>query len=85
MIEWPATQKKASRLEFARMHLKDTKTMKNKILCSDKTKTFDLYAKYHVGRKPVTTHPLVNTVRTVNHGGGSKRFFSWRERETSCG
>ena len=55
-----------ARLEFAKRHLKDSQTMRNKILWSDETKIelFGLNAKRHVWRKP-------GTIPTVKHGGGS--------------
>ena len=54
------------RLEFPKRHLKDSQTMRNKILWSDKTKIelFGLNAKRHVWRNP-------GTIPTVKHGGGS--------------
>ncbi|KAK1801578.1 hypothetical protein P4O66_004533 [Electrophorus voltai] len=57
-------------LEFAKRHLKDSQTMRNKILWSDETniELFGLTAKRHVWRKPGTTHHLANTVK---HAGGS--------------
>ncbi|KAK3508629.1 hypothetical protein QTP70_000916 [Hemibagrus guttatus] len=60
-------------LEFAKSHLKDSQTMRNKILWSHETKTelFGLNGKHHVWRKPGTAHHLVNTIPTVKHGGGS--------------
>uniref|UniRef100_A0AAZ3NTA5 Transposase n=1 Tax=Oncorhynchus tshawytscha TaxID=74940 RepID=A0AAZ3NTA5_ONCTS len=53
-------------LEFAKRHLKDAQTMRNKILWCDETKIelFGLNAKCHVWRKP-------GTISTVKHGGGS--------------
>ena len=53
-------------LEFAKRHLEDSQTMRNKILWSDETKIklFGLNAKCHVWRKP-------GTIPTVKHGGGS--------------
>ncbi|CDQ78563.1 unnamed protein product, partial [Oncorhynchus mykiss] len=63
-------------------HLKDSPTMRNKILWSDETKTelFGLNTKRHVWRKP-------GTIPTVKHGGGSimlwGMFFSGRDWETS--
>uniref|UniRef100_A0AAZ3NRZ0 Transposase n=1 Tax=Oncorhynchus tshawytscha TaxID=74940 RepID=A0AAZ3NRZ0_ONCTS len=53
-------------LEFAKMHLNYSQTMRNKILWSDETKIehFGLNAKCHVWRKP-------GTIPTVKHGGGS--------------
>ena len=64
-------------LEFAKRHLKDSQTMRNKILWTDETKTetFGLNAKRHVWRK-------LGTIPMVKHGGGSM-FFSGRDRETS--
>ncbi|KAK3572521.1 hypothetical protein QTP86_034309 [Hemibagrus guttatus] len=60
-------------LEFAKRHLKDSQTMRNKILWSDETKIelFGLNGKRHVWRKPGTAHHLANTIHTVKHGGGS--------------
>jgi hypothetical protein len=48
------------------MHLKDSQTMRNKILWSDETKIelFGLNARRHIWRKP-------GTVPMVKHGGGS--------------
>ena len=48
------------------MHLKDSQTMRKKILWSDETKIelFGLNAKLHVWRKP-------DTILMVKHGGGS--------------
>ena len=45
-----------ARLEFAKRHLKDSQTMRNKTLRSDETKIelFGLNAKRHVWRKPGT-------------------------------
>jgi hypothetical protein len=53
-------------LEFAKRDLKDSQTMRNKILWSDETKIelFGLNAKRHVWRKPVN-------IPTVKHAGGS--------------
>ncbi|KAI3375334.1 hypothetical protein L3Q82_021827 [Scortum barcoo] len=44
----------AAHLEFAKMHLKDSQTMRNKILWSDETKIelFGVNARRHVWRKP---------------------------------
>jgi len=53
-----------ARLEFAKRHLKDSQTMRNKILWSDETKI-------ELWRKPGTAHHLINTIPTVKHGGGS--------------
>jgi hypothetical protein len=51
-------------LEFAKRHLKDSQTMRNKNLWSDETKIelFVLNAKRHIWRKP-------GTMPTVKHGG----------------
>uniref|UniRef100_A0AAZ3SUY4 Transposase Tc1-like domain-containing protein n=1 Tax=Oncorhynchus tshawytscha TaxID=74940 RepID=A0AAZ3SUY4_ONCTS len=59
------------RLEFAKKHLKDSQTMRNKILSADETKIelFGLNAKRHIWRKP-------GTIPTVKHGGGSN-FMLW--------
>ncbi|KAI3353641.1 hypothetical protein L3Q82_004894 [Scortum barcoo] len=63
----------AAHLEFAKMHLKDSQTMRNKILWSDETKIelFGVNARRHVWRKPGTAHHQANTIPTVKHGGGS--------------
>ncbi|KAG2459935.1 TCB1 transposase, partial [Polypterus senegalus] len=56
----------AACLEFAKRHLKDSQTTKNKILWLDETKIelFGVNARRHVWRKP-------GTIPTVKHGGGS--------------
>ncbi|KAG2460776.1 TCB1 transposase, partial [Polypterus senegalus] len=56
----------AARLEFAKRHLKDSQTMKNKILWSDETK-IELFgvnarARSHLWRKPGTAHHQANTI-----------------------
>ncbi|KAG2468178.1 TC1A transposase, partial [Polypterus senegalus] len=63
----------AARQEFAKRHLKDSQTMRNKILWSDKTKIelFGVNVRRHVWRKPGTTHNQANAIPTVKHGGGS--------------
>ncbi|KAG2465191.1 TC1A transposase, partial [Polypterus senegalus] len=63
----------AAHLEFAKRHLKDSQTMRNKILWSDETKIelFGANARRHIWRKPGTTHHEANTIPTVKHGGGS--------------
>jgi hypothetical protein len=55
-----------ARLEVAKRHLKDSQTMRNKILLSDeiKIKLFGLNARRHVWRKP-------GTIPTVKHNFGS--------------
>ncbi|KAG2456995.1 TCB1 transposase, partial [Polypterus senegalus] len=67
----------AARLEFAKRHLKDSQTMRNKILWSDETKIelFGVNARLHVWRKPGTTHHQGNTIPTVKHGGN---IMLWR-------
>ncbi|KAG2468920.1 TCB1 transposase, partial [Polypterus senegalus] len=66
----------AVHLEFAKRHLKDSQTMRNKILWSDETKIelFGVNARCHIWRKPGTAHHQANTIPTVKHvkyGGGS--------------
>uniref|UniRef100_A0A8C4RFJ6 Transposase n=1 Tax=Erpetoichthys calabaricus TaxID=27687 RepID=A0A8C4RFJ6_ERPCA len=63
----------AARLEFAKRHLKDSQTMRKKILWSDETKIelFGVNARRHVWRKPGTAHHQANTIPIVKHGGGS--------------
>ncbi|KAG2468538.1 TCB1 transposase, partial [Polypterus senegalus] len=63
----------AAHLEFTKRHLKDSQTMRNKILWSDETKIelFGVNARRHVWRKPGTAHHQANTIPTVKHGGGS--------------
>jgi hypothetical protein len=55
-----------ARLEFAKRHLKDSQTTRNKILWSDEAKIelFGLNVKRQVLRTP-------GTIPTVKHGGGS--------------
>ena len=54
----------AARLEFAKKHLKDSKTMRHNILWSDETKMelFGMNAKCYVWGTPGTTHHLSNTI-----------------------
>ncbi|KAG2465867.1 TCB1 transposase, partial [Polypterus senegalus] len=63
----------AAHLEFAKRHLKDSQTMRNKILWSDETKIelFGVNARHPVWRKPSTAHHQANAIPTVKHGGGS--------------
>ncbi|KAG2465365.1 TCB1 transposase, partial [Polypterus senegalus] len=63
----------AARLEFAKRHLKDSQTMRNKILWSDETKIelFAVNARRHIWREPGTGYHQANTIPTVKHGGGS--------------
>ena len=81
MVEWPdgshSSVKNSKRhmtapLELAKRHLKDSQTMRNKILWSDKTKIelFGLNAKHHVWRKP-------GTIPMVEHGGGSIMIWGY--------
>ncbi|KAG2462615.1 TCB1 transposase, partial [Polypterus senegalus] len=58
----------AARLEFAKRHLKDSQTMRNKIIWSDETKIelFSVNARHHVWRKPCTAHHQAKTIPTVN-------------------
>ena len=53
-------------LEFAKRHLKDSQTLRNKIFWSDETKIelFGLNAKHHISKKP-------GTIPMGKHGGGS--------------
>uniref|UniRef100_A0AAZ3QNH2 Transposase Tc1-like domain-containing protein n=1 Tax=Oncorhynchus tshawytscha TaxID=74940 RepID=A0AAZ3QNH2_ONCTS len=57
-------------LKFAKMHLKESQTMRNKILWSDesKMKLFGLNAKRHIWRKP-------GTIPTVRYGGDSNMLW----------
>ena len=68
MVEWPdgSERRMTACLEFAKSHLKDSQTMRNKIIWSDETKIehFGLNAKHHVWRK-------LDTIPTVKLGGGS--------------
>ena len=56
-----------ARLEFTKRHLKDSQTMRNKILWSDETKIglFGLNAKRYIWWKPGRAHHLANTIPTV--------------------
>jgi tRNA A37 threonylcarbamoyladenosine biosynthesis protein TsaE len=71
MVEWPdgshtSVEGTTVHLKFAKRQLKDSQTMRNKILWSDETKIehFGLNAKCHVWRKLGTTHHLTNTIPT---------------------
>jgi hypothetical protein len=59
-------RKMTANLEFAKRHLKDSQTIRNKILLYDETKIepLGLNTKLHVWGKP-------GTILTVKHGGGS--------------
>ena len=67
-----------TRLEFAKSHMKDSKSMRQKILWSDETtiELFGLSAKRYVLWNPSTAHHSSYTIPTVNHGGGS--IMPWR-------
>ncbi|KAK3535564.1 hypothetical protein QTP70_016834 [Hemibagrus guttatus] len=54
-------------MEFAKRHLKDSQTMRNKILWSDETiiELFGLNGKRHVWRKPGTSYHLANTIPSL--------------------
>ncbi|KAG2466997.1 TCB1 transposase, partial [Polypterus senegalus] len=69
----------AARLEFAKRHLKDSQTMRNKILWSDETKIelSGVNARRHIWRKPGTAHHQANTIPTVKHGGSSIMLWGW--------
>lgn len=65
--------------KYLRKHLKDSQTVRKKILGSEKNKDWmflDL-KKYHVWRKPGTSHHLFNTSST---GGGSIRPLGWQRQ-----
>ena len=76
-------------LGFAKRHLKDSQTMRNKILWFDETKTelFGLNAKRHVWREtryrssPGQYHPYDEAWWWQNHAMGM--VFSCRDWETS--
>ena len=65
------------RLEFAKRHLKDSQTLRTKILWSDETniKLFCMNAKRHIWRKPGTAHHLSNAIPTVKYGGDSNMLW----------
>ena len=71
-----------ARLEFAKSHLKDSQTMRKKILWSDETniELFGLNDKRHVWRKH-TAHHLAITIPTVKHGGGSIMLWDVFQRQ----
>lgn len=62
-------------LEFAKRHLRDTQTMRNKVFWSDEL--FNLNAKCHVWKKPGTAHHQVNTIPKVKHGGFSNMLWEY--------
>ncbi|KAL0203674.1 hypothetical protein M9458_001692, partial [Cirrhinus mrigala] len=86
IVEWPNGSHPSARLESAKRHLKDSQTMRNKILWSDETKIelFGLNAKCHVWRKPDTAHHLANTIPTVKHGGGSIMLIEGKMSAAMC-
>ncbi|KAI3360371.1 hypothetical protein L3Q82_002235 [Scortum barcoo] len=72
----------AARLEFAKMHLKDSQTMRNKILSGLMRQRLNSLAALmpgvmHVWRKPGTAHHQANTIPTVKHGGGGSITLLW--------
>ena len=60
-------------LKFAKRHMKDSESMRQKILWSNDTKIelLGLNAKHYVWQKLSTPHHPSNTIPTVKHGGGS--------------
>ena len=58
------TRHTTARLEFAKRHLNDSQTMRNKILWSDEAKIELQGLNAKIWRKP-------GTILTVKHGGGS--------------
>ena len=70
-----------ARLEFAKRQLKDSQTMRNKVLWSDETKIelFGLNNKHNVWRKPGTGHHLANTIPIVKHSSGCGDVFQQLE------
>ena len=87
MVEWPdgsysSIKGKTTYLEFAKRHLKDSQTMRNKSLWSDETKIehFGLNAKRHVWRKP-GTNPYGEAWLWQHRAAGM--FFSGRDWVTS--
>jgi len=61
------------RIEFAKKHMKDSQTMRNKIIWSDEIKIelVGINSKRFVWIKPGTAPHLPNTIPTVKHGGSS--------------
>ena len=62
-----------ARLEFVKRHVKDSDSMRKKILWSDETKIelFGLNAKRYIWQKPITAQDSSNTIPTMKHDGGS--------------
>ena len=55
MVEWPdrshfSVKGTIAHLEFVKRHLKDSQTMRNKFLCSDKTKICFIRGRFFSGR-----------------------------------
>ncbi|KAF7650103.1 hypothetical protein LDENG_00131280 [Lucifuga dentata] len=71
MVE--CSMKTTPELKAYEQHLKDSESMRKKILWSDDTKTelFGQTSKHYVWRIPGTAHHLANTIPMVKHGGGS--------------
>ena len=82
MVEWPdgsnSVKGSTAHLEFDKRHLKDSQTIRDKIIWSDENniELFGLNAKRHIWKKP-------DTIPTVKHGGGSIGVFRDRDWETS--
>ena len=60
-------------LKFAKRHVKESESTRQKILWSDETKIelFGLNAKCYVWQKLSKAHHPINTIPTVKDGGGS--------------
>ena len=60
-------------LVFAKRHVKDSESMRQKMLWSDEMKIelFDLDAKCYIWWKWSTAHHSSNTIPPMKHGGGS--------------
>uniref|UniRef100_A0AAZ3PSS9 Uncharacterized protein n=1 Tax=Oncorhynchus tshawytscha TaxID=74940 RepID=A0AAZ3PSS9_ONCTS len=81
MVEWSdrshsSIKDTTTRLEFAKRHLKDSQTMRNKFLWSDQIKfeLFVLNARHPAWRKP-------GTIPRVKHGGGSIMLWDVFQRQ----
>ncbi|KAK3550799.1 hypothetical protein QTP70_005721 [Hemibagrus guttatus] len=68
---------RTAHLKVSKRHLKDSQTVRNKIIWSDETKIelFGLNGKHNVWRKPGTAHHLANIIPTVKHGGGNTMLW----------